>query len=728
MSTKVGELLQEAEKYSSEGEWEQAISACERALNYCKYELMVKKPTEGTPKKHLMLGEELEQQGEREIAIACYRKAIELNPRLVKAYQNLGRVLKQEKKWEEAVFYLEKVIEIQAEKAQSSEKTGEGSFEEYKQKGNVLAEEGKTEAAITFYKKALSLQPEAAEVHSNIGSLYAKNEKWGEAIAWYQKAIKLNPNFAGAYRNLTRVFNKIGQEKAATECWYKALILEPNWGNEQEYVNLGGRFKEQGRLDIAKDCYQRALKLKPNFAPAYLGIGEIAAIQEKWEEVIGCYQMVIKLQPRNWQGYIELGKALEKVEKIEEAVKVLERGIELKPEAEEGYYQLGIILARQGKDEKAIEYLSKVTQLNPKSARGYYHLAKILRKQSRYNEAIDGYLKTLELEPEFQLAYIDLQYTRIESGEQLEKIIAFYRKVIQEKDLPIAWGNLGDALTEQGKIEEAIKCYRTSSYKQTVATNPELAKIEWKEEKKLAPDFIIIGGGKCGTTSLYQYLGNHPRVLLPHKKELNFFTKNFQYGVNWYLAQFPTITDRPKFLTGEASTSYLDLPMATQRIFKLFPEIKLIVLLRNPVDRAVSWHYQVRNLGIEQKPIATAIGEEMEFIEKLSESELMKMGRKPPNNLLGGLYVYKLRRWLKLFKREQLLILQSEELYDKPEQVMEQVFKFLGIQPHQGIEYTKYNKGDYPEISQELRQKLSEYFRPYNQKLEEELGLKFNWE
>lgn len=728
MSTKAIELLQQAEKYSSEEEWEQAISACERALNYCKYELMLKKTTEGTPKKYLTLGEELEHQGERATAIACYRKAIELNPKLVKAYQNLGRVLKQDKNWEEAVYYLEKALAIQTEKAQTSEKTGERSFEEYKQQGNILAEQGKAEAAITFYKKALSVQPDAADVHSNIGSLYAKNQKWGEAIEWYQKALKLNPNFAGAYRNLTRVLSKTGQEKAAAECWYKALTLEPNWANEQEYINLGDRFKEHLRLDLAKDCYERSLKVKPNFAPAYQGMAELAAKQEKWEEAIGYYQTLIKLQPENWQAYIELGKALEKREKIEEAVTVLERAITLNSQAEESYYQLGIILAGQGKDEQAIEYLTKVTQLNPKAARGYYQLAKVLRKKSRYNEAIDCYLKTLELEPEFQLAYIDLQYTRIESDVQLEKIISFYRQVIKEKDLPIAWGNLGDALTEQGKIEEAIKCYRTSSYKQTVATNPHLAKIQWKEKKELPPDFIIIGGGKCGTTSLYQYLGNHPRMLLPHKKELNFFTKNFQYGVNWYLAQFPAITDRPKFLTGEASTSYLDLPMAAKRIFQLFPEIKLIVLLRNPRERAVSWHYQVRNLGIEQKPLATAIAEEMEFIEELSESELMKMGRKPPNNLLGSLYIYKLRRWLKLFKREQLLILQSEELYNNPAQVMEQVFNFLGMQPHQEIEYTKYNTGDYPEISEELKQKLSEYFRPYNQKLEEEIGVKFNWD
>ncbi|MBR8827302.1 MAG: tetratricopeptide repeat protein [Gomphosphaeria aponina SAG 52.96 = DSM 107014] len=730
MSPKAAELLEKVKQHSSKGEWEKAIATGERALNYFQYQLLLQKEGKVLPKEYLKLGEKLEQQGEIAEAIACYRKAIELNPRWQKAYHNLAEVLKREKKWEEAVFYLEKLVEIkEKEEEKITEETGEESFDAYTKQGHLCLRQGKVEEAINWYEKARALKPDSPNIYANIGSGYAEQKKWTEAIQWYQAAIKLNPNFAGAYRNLARVLTQTGQERAAAECWYRALAIEPSWANAEEYLNLGNKLKELEKLGLAANCYQQALKLKPDFAAAYEGMGEVEARQEQWEEAVSYYEKAIQLQPDQWEVELKLGKILAELERWEAAEKAYQRARKLNPNEELAEYYLGLIKLKQGKDEEAIAHFQRATQINPHSASSYYQLAKALRKQGNYNQAIDCYLQTLELEPEFQAAYIDLQYTRIETEAQLEKIIRFYRQVIQKKDIPLAWGNLGDALTEQGQIEEAIKCYQISSYKQTVAVEPQLGKIAWKPQKELPPDFIIIGGGKCGTTSLYQYLGSHPQVLLPHKKELNFFTKNFKYGEEWYLAQFPSITDREDYYTGEASTSYLELPMVPPRVWQMFPEVKLIVLLRNPIDRAVSWHYQVKSLGMDKKQsLEVAIAEEMEFLEQVSESELMKMGRKYPNNLLAGLYLYKLQRWLKLFGREKILILQSEELYEQPAQVMEQVFQFLGLPPHQATNYPLCNTGDYPPISEELRSRLADYFRPYNQKLEAALGVKFNWD
>src|SRR5215467_6288621 len=121
---------------------------------------------------------------------------------------------------------------------------------------------------------------------------------------------------------------------------------------------------------------------------------------------------------------------------------------------------------------------------------------------------------------------------------------------------------------------------------------------------RLLPDFLIIGGQRCGTTSLYYYLTDQPCVYPAATKEVHFFDDHFASGIDWYRAQFPTsayknYVERVRhqhFLTGEASPYYLFHPHAPRRISAALLYVKLIVLLRNPVDRAFS-HYWLEVKG-----------------------------------------------------------------------------------------------------------------------------------
>lgn len=117
-----------------------------------------------------------------------------------------------------------------------------------------------------------------------------------------------------------------------------------------------------------------------------------------------------------------------------------------------------------------------------------------------------------------------------------------------------------------------------------------------------APNFIIIGASKCGTTFLYKYLNYHPQILLANKKELRFFDEHFQRGHEWYLAQFPSFGDRSELLTGEASPSYLFSHHVAQRIKDFASQTKLFVMLRNPVERTIYNYYQNKKLAIAKIP------------------------------------------------------------------------------------------------------------------------------
>ncbi len=125
-----------------------------------------------------------------------------------------------------------------------------------------------------------------------------------------------------------------------------------------------------------------------------------------------------------------------------------------------------------------------------------------------------------------------------------------------------------------------------------------------------APAFVIVGAQRGGTTSLYRYLAAHPGVLPASRKELHYFTNRHDRGPDWYRSQFPPTP--PGTITGESTPYYLFHPHAPRRLHAFAPDVKLIVLLRNPVDRAYS-HYQLQvRRRHETLPFEEAIAREEE--------------------------------------------------------------------------------------------------------------------
>ena len=113
------------------------------------------------------------------------------------------------------------------------------------------------------------------------------------------------------------------------------------------------------------------------------------------------------------------------------------------------------------------------------------------------------------------------------------------------------------------------------------------------------PEFLVIGGQKCGTTSLHRYMKQHPNIIPPYKKDSGYFDANYYRGFSWYRAFFPLRSQMDKlrtggqhYTTGEVTTTYIHHPLAAGRAAKaLTGEVKIIALLREPAARAYS-HYQ----------------------------------------------------------------------------------------------------------------------------------------
>lgn len=217
-------------------------------------------------------------------------------------------------------------------------------------------------------------------------------------------------------------------------------------------------------------------------------------------------------------------------------------------------------------------------------------------------------------------------------------------------------------------------------------------------------DFLIIGAQKCGTTSLYHYLTQHPQIVSATRKEVHFFDLNYSLGLEWYKTQLGQ-GDCPDCLYGEASPYYIFHPQVPQRVYQLFPQVKLIVLLRNPVDRAISHYYHEFNrLKAENLSLEEAIACEPERLK----GELEKLDADPNyysynhqhyTYLSRGLYLEQLHRWMKLFPKEQFLILSSEEFWENPDRALTDVFEFLHLHPLKLETYPSYNTGNYSNTS-----------------------------
>lgn len=244
------------------------------------------------------------------------------------------------------------------------------------------------------------------------------------------------------------------------------------------------------------------------------------------------------------------------------------------------------------------------------------------------------------------------------------------------------------------------------------------------------PDFLIIGAAKCGTSSLHEYLEQHPNVGKSLTKQIHFFDRYYERGASWYKVCFPFKWQ--KSISGEATVHYMTHPLAAERASRLVPKAKIIVMLRNPTDRAYSHFTMECRNNNEDLSFEDAIEQE----ENRIRGELEKMLNGENNNgvnyphkayVKSGEYFEQIKRWRKFYPEEQILIIKSEDFFDNSEKIINQVFKFLDLPPFKLKEYRVIRKGNYDKMNPSTRKKLLEYFKPYNEELYKYLGMDMDW-
>lgn len=257
---------------------------------------------------------------------------------------------------------------------------------------------------------------------------------------------------------------------------------------------------------------------------------------------------------------------------------------------------------------------------------------------------------------------------------------------------------------------------------------------------RVLPDCIVIGVGRGGTTSLFKYLNQHSCITKSAHDEIGFFDDNFHLGLNWYRSMFPTkfhkkkiIKKYGKFLTYEVTPWYIRRPWIAKVIHDLLPNIKLIAVLRNPVDRVYShYHLSKRESGITEsfeKIIETDMTNLSNFFQNNEEHSDFYFKNIVQNSFLArGFYAEQLEQWYKIFPKNQILIIPSEELAKNTQHTLDIIFKFLELTPEKINDLKKINVAKYPPMSKSIRIKLLKYFTEYNEKLYQLINQKFEWD
>jgi hypothetical protein len=253
----------------------------------------------------------------------------------------------------------------------------------------------------------------------------------------------------------------------------------------------------------------------------------------------------------------------------------------------------------------------------------------------------------------------------------------------------------------------------------------------WTHRRRLRPGFLVVGAQRCGTTSMMKTLAQHPGVApaVLHKG-VHYFDVDYDRGMAWYAGHFPTA--RRAALTGESSPYYMFHPLAPARIAADLPGVRLIVLLRDPVERAYSAYAHERARGFERESFARALA--LEPVRVAGEAERILADPSYDSHhwrhnayLTRGRYVEQLEHLESLFGRERLCVVDSQDFFDDPAPVFRVVESFLGLSHVDGIGFGRHNARPRAPMPAALRAELEEHFRPYDERLAAWWGRTPSW-
>jgi hypothetical protein len=258
----------------------------------------------------------------------------------------------------------------------------------------------------------------------------------------------------------------------------------------------------------------------------------------------------------------------------------------------------------------------------------------------------------------------------------------------------------------------------------------------------MLPDFLLVGAQRSGTTSLHRALAQHPSVVTPlFHKGVHYFDVDYDRGMRWYRGHFPVAAAARRRVdsslggprTFESSGYYMHHPLAPQRIAQDLPGVRLVVVLRDPVERSYSAHRHEFARGFEtEESFERAVELEPERLagevdRMVADSSYRSFSHRHHSYLDRSQYVTQVRTLFDLFGRDRVHVLDSESFFSRPAEEFEQVLDFLRLSSWQPPSFDRHNARPRAPMSDATRQRLNRHFDPYDAELSSLLGRPLAW-
>jgi len=307
-----------------------------------------------------------------------------------------------------------------------------------------------------------------------------------------------------------------------------------------------------------------------------------------------------------------------------------------------------------------------------------------------------------------------------------EIIILFDTVKTTEQDLKLLWNMVlinGFLIIPNNKFnffkDTNDIVVETKTYKNYVMIHKKNNFVYNPDDKWRIIDFMIMSFQKCGTSACATNIGKHPDIFMA-KEEIHFFDKFWINGIKWYKSHF----DYSKKMIGEKTPDYGYLEWNLPMIQQINPFLKIILLIRNPIDRAFSSYNMEKTTWGETKSFEECIEEEKKY--RMNEITNLHNGTK--HHLQKGLYFKQITELLLYFPRQNIIILQSEIIKNNMQEEYNKIYEFLNLKKIYDINYTEERVGNYNDkINPKTYDSLIDFYKEDVKSLEDFIGYKTNW-
>ena len=399
-------------------------------------------------------------------------------PRYAFGWKSLGTLMALTNRKIEAITPMILAIELEPRDPQAQNNLGV-----------LLKDLKRYDDAEKCFKEAIRLKPDYIDPHFNLGILLAQCDRDLEAINSYNETLKFNPRHISAYNNLGVIFKKLGRFAEAEGCYRKAIQLDQNYS--ESYNNLGILLKDLGRDFEAEKCYRDVIRIKPDSIEGLNNLGNILRANNQLIEAIKIYQEAVKHKPDFYGSHYNLGNAFQSLGRYADAAASYKEAVRLNPQSPESHNNLGVTARELGHHKIAESYYREAIRLWPGFAIAHNNLGVVLNDLGRLTEAELSYKEAIKINPDYGEACNNLGVLFKDSCRLKEAEVCFRDAMRLKPDYAEARSNFLFSLNFTEGMDQTDYLNESRLYGEYFTGDPRKKYSSWICDK--APQKLKIG-------------------------------------------------------------------------------------------------------------------------------------------------------------------------------------------------------------------------------------------